>query len=137
MCDPRGERLAEFHSKEMIASGMGDMNDFRLQIARALGNGGSCSQWGTGDLERNLRQRPQRAVYGNQGSASGNIHRRGKFEEVFAVFTVTAYENRNGQRKTVTRTSFHFRLLAIQTVTPLYLFWPVFPHLWGQTNDTN
>jgi len=119
MRSPRRERLAKFHSEEMIAVCMGDMNDFCLQIARALGDGSRCRQWGAGDLERNLCQRPQRAVYGNQRSPGGNVHRRGELQEVFAVLAVTTDENGNGKRKTIPGAAFDFRLLAIQTVTLL------------------
>ena len=76
-------------------------------------------------------------MHGDQSSASGNIHCCGEFEEILAILTVTADENRHGEWKAVPCASFRIRLVAIQTVTPLNRFWPVFPHLWGQTTARN
>jgi len=115
MGSPCRERLAEFHSEEVVAVSMGDINDFRLEIAGALGDRSRRGQWGAGYFKRNLRQGPKGAVYSNQGSPGGNVHRRGELQKVFAVFTMTTDENRNGKRKPVPRASFHFRLFAIQT----------------------
>jgi hypothetical protein len=126
MGSPCRERLAEFHSEEVVTVCVSDVNDFRLEIARAFWDGSRGGQWGAGYFKRNLRQGPKRAVYGNQRSASRNVHRGGELQKVFAVFTMTADENRNGKRQTIPRTSFHFRLFAIQTVTPLNRFWPIF-----------
>lgn len=58
-------------------------------------------------------------MHGNQHTPSGNIHSGSKLEEVLAVLTVTANENRNGKGKTIPRASLHFRLSAIQDLTPL------------------
>ena len=120
------ERLAKFHSEEVVAVCMSDVNDFSLEVARAFWDGSRRGQWGAGYFKRNLRQGPKRAVDGNQSSARGNVHRGGELQKIFAVFTMTTDENRNGKWQTLRRTAFHFRLFAIQTVTPLNRFWPMF-----------
>lgn len=126
MSSPGRERLAEFHSEEVVAVCVSDINDFRLEIAGAFGDGSRGGQRGAGYFKRNLRQGPKRAVDRNQSSAGGDVHRGGELQKIFAVFTMTADENRNGKRKTIPRASFHFRLFAIQTVTPLNRFLPMF-----------
>lgn len=101
---------------------MGDVNDFRLEIAGTLRDGGRGGQRSAGYFQRNLRQGPKRAVYGDQRSPGGNVHRRCELQKVFAVFTMTADENRNRKRKSIPGASFYFRLFTIQTVTPLNRF---------------
>jgi hypothetical protein len=50
---------------------------------------------------------------------------------------VASYEDRNGQRETYPRATFHFRLSTIQSPKPpLVQIALVLPHLRGQTNYT-
>ncbi len=132
----RQERLAEFHSKEVITVGMGHTNDFRPQISRVLSDRRRRCQWSAGDFERNLGLGPQGTVDRNQGSAGGNVQRGGKFQEVLAVLLMAADENWNRKGQTRPLTSLQFRLSAIQNSMPPKAGLTVLPHLRGQTNHT-
>ena len=70
-------------------------------------------------------------MHRNQHSSGGNIHCRGKLQEIFAILTMAANENRNGERKTIPRASFYFRLLAMQNLTPLKSILACFPAPFG------
>ena len=93
------QRFEEFHSHQSEPIPMLHPEDAGLQGSRAINVRRHGCWRRAGDLERNLRQPRNWALYRDHHAAGGDVESCGKLEDFFFIFPAAANKNRYGQRQ--------------------------------------
>jgi len=106
--------MRKLEADQLIPLGARTPDVARPKIPRGRGQIRRRKQGSAGDFQQNLRGERQRAAYGHQGSAGGNVQSRGKLQQLLAISVLTSDKNRNCQGQTRPITAFRLWFSLVQ-----------------------